>query len=121
MILKINNQALEQEILAREVFEARNFFLRKKNIALHKGLMIPDDLIAEIEEFTERNSLAITKGVDKIAHKCCDRCLKAHILRKAEEFGLDQDSVNFLDSLIKVETGHNGYYLDEDRLIKICK
>jgi len=120
MILKINPYALEQKNIEREVSETRNFFLKKKSIALQKGLLIPDDLIAEIESFVERNSLATLNGINKTWNKCCDRCLKAHIMRKAEEFGLDNGTIKYLESLMKTETGHNGYYLDEDKLIKLC-
>jgi len=50
---------------------------------------------------------------------CCPRCLKAHLIRKAKELGMDVKNVKpFLASLGE-EVGHNGYYMDGEGVHEI--
>jgi len=92
-----------------------------KILGLSKGLIIPDDLIAEMESYTSRNSFK--KIFREIAldmpHGCCPRCLKAHMIKTAEKIGLQSESIRFLSYFTKGEAGHYGYYLDGNELIKI--
>lgn len=121
MTLNINPQALELQTkkIEREVFNT-SFFLKKKISVIKRGILIPDDLIAEIESFRERNTLATLKGEnEKVVHKCCQQCLKAHIISKSKEIGLDDNSISYLDNIMGCETGHSGYYLDNNNLKKL--
>jgi len=81
--------------------------------ALGDNMIIPDDLIAKAEGFMMRNMKEETK------YMFCARCLKAHMLKEAENIGLTKREKSFLSSLIEGEIGHNGYYLDGDELKKI--
>src|SRR3989344_1864721 len=84
--------------------------------------LIPDSFMLELDKFVIRNTIAEVKvssdGKKKINH-CCGRCLKAHAIKLANEFGLGSDSFNLIYNVFKEEKGHNGYYLDGDKLIKI--
>ncbi|HLF53918.1 MAG TPA: hypothetical protein VI544_01950 [Candidatus Nanoarchaeia archaeon] len=75
----------------------------------------PTSLKNELINFTRRNSL-ISFPKQKVV--VCDRCLKAHALKKAQEFNLEKD---ILDSILKMqeESGHHGYYMDKKRIIEI--
>ena len=112
MILKNSSQALETTSLAEA--SLIDFLLKRKILGLQSGRMIPDKLISELENFIDRNLLINDKK-----GSFCPRCLKAYASNKANELGLDSNSVKFLGTLFKGDIGHNGYYLDEGDLIKI--
>ncbi len=79
-------------------------------------------ILKEAETFRERNSIAVlghTLSGRKPIHKCCPNCLKAHLIKKAEELNLDRDLREVLFSMVEYETGHYGYYLDDGKLIKV--
>jgi len=78
---------------------------------------IPDNLARELENFAKRNSIFSTKVDDKLVHHCCPSCLKAHALKKSEELNLDCKEA--IEEMFECETGHLGYYLDEEEIIKI--
>ncbi len=118
MIHKIQNQAIESSyeqhsqtdlILKKEVCS----LVKHKMAGLNKGMLIPDDLIAEAERFMDRN---VISDADL---QCCPQCLKAHVIKKATEFGLSTKEIEFLNEMFNSEIGHNGYYLDADKLIKL--
>lgn len=69
-------------------------------------------LLKEIDLFRRRNVLA----KDKSRGYCCPDCLKAHLLRKAFESGLNKEFIQNLSNSIKGEAGHKGYYIDEGEL-----
>ncbi|MEK6910675.1 MAG: hypothetical protein AABW82_02775 [Nanoarchaeota archaeon] len=88
---------------------------------LKKGHIFPDTLISEMENYAERNILIDDSVMNEASpmHKCCPNCLKAHTLVKASELGVEEETIESLSSSFKGEIGHNGYYLDEDELIKL--
>ena len=86
--------------------------LTHKVSGIKKNMLIPDDLIVELEDFAERNSIVNSPSVT-----CC-RCLKAHALKQAEKETLSKSTKDFLMQIFDCEEGHNGYYLDGGRLIK---
>ena len=43
----------------------------------------------------------------------CQRCLKAHLMNKAQKIGLTGEVLAYLDIQIPGMIGHEGYYLDE--------
>lgn len=125
MILKTYQQALEniRKITEINSLDFRGVMLSSKSEALPYGVMLPDNLIAEMESFTERNSIvSIEAQVGKSRaelNRCCPRCLKAHALKTGKEIGLDKLSLSFISGLFECELGHEGYYLDGDSLVKI--
>ena len=80
-----------------------------------KSLGIPRRILLEINEFKQRN--LIIKYREK--NICCERCLKAHALKKVGEFGLEDEVRGILNWKFRCHIGHGGYYLDEERLVKI--
>lgn len=90
----------------------KTLFSHKLN-GIKKDIIIPDELIFEIEDFSLRNSLVNSPSIT-----CC-RCLKAHALKQAKEKGLSKSAVEFLGEVFDCTEGHNGYYLDKGRLVKI--
>ncbi len=106
MILKNNYQAIEPMSLIVRAEETK--------------LILPSALIEEIEDFAERNSLAVvghTLHDRRPLHRCCPACLKAHILKVSEELNLNRKLVFQLSRTLPSPIGHNGYYIDEDKLI----
>ncbi|MEK6927206.1 MAG: hypothetical protein AABX11_02135 [Nanoarchaeota archaeon] len=92
------------------------FMLRNKAQALLNRILIPDTLISELDEFTKRNN--VSQSQEEL-HSSCPNCLKAHAIKTAIDIGLDADAIIFLQNLLDGKTGHEGYYLDGDELIKI--
>jgi len=121
MILKLKQSQHALEISSK-ILEGKvpigSLLLKYRDFGLDNGILIPDILIAELEDFAARNAV---NGLhkDKLKMHCCTRCLKAHALRKSDEIGLDRKTKVFLANLFECEEGHNGYYLDKERVIEI--
>ena len=92
------------------------FLLKKKAQGMLDRIFFPDALIADIESFVVRNSNGVS---DEDLHTACPNCLKAYVLSKASEHGLDPRSIAYIREIFEGEVGHEGYYLDEDELVKI--
>jgi len=117
MILKTYQQALETKKIEEKRFpDLRNYLLFHKIRALRKGIIIPDNLIAELEDYSCRNYLP---ELSSKTIKCCSDCLKAHAIVTARELGLDSRAISFLSALLIGNIGHRGYYLDEEELAKV--
>ncbi len=124
MILKKQIQASEtrfdgQTILEYQVDEII-YDLLNRAVA---GLDIPGQLIREIKLFAGRNSLifesySIHSNRDETVKVCCKQCLKAHALQKAKYFDLSNEVLDLIDDVFSCETGHSGYYLDKEELVK---
>lgn len=80
---------------------------------------LPAGLMREALSFAKRNSLGIIKYDKENINNVCPRCLKAHLMKKAEEKDLDKAVVEVLVNLGEYEMGHNGYYMDKEKVIKI--
>lgn len=102
MTLKITSSAFEHSL---SIYESK----------------IPFSLLKEIEKFKKRNCLiaGFNSKIAGIKSVCCEQCLKAHILAKVRDFGLDSPLNETINVLFKCETGHNSYYLDEGRLLRV--
>jgi hypothetical protein len=109
MALKKFNQALEHAI-SREVKLLDNIYV------------ISRTLFSEAVAFRERNGLVVVassvKGKKPI-FQCCPQCLKAHLLKKAEEMDLSKAVREVIREMAEVETGHYGYYVDDGMLVRI--
>ncbi len=125
MRLKNTNFASEYAFSTESQIYPSDFarsLLRHKIEGLARGLIIPDNLIAELEDYSYRNSLnrlVSDEKSRKVIKGCCPQCLKAHMIKKARESGISEQGTQFLSLFMQGEAGHNGYYLDGDALIKI--
>lgn len=97
--------------------------VHKKPIELRGGIIIPLELIKEMDGFVARNVLVdlgentkLNTGGSKCRFRCCNRCLKAFALSKAKDMCLSAETTELLDALFDCETGHDGYYLDAGNL-----
>lgn len=119
MTIKIQKNALENDFdnghnLSSSLIKQQVCILVKYKVkALSKGLIIPDDLIAEAEKFITRNRNK------ELNYQFCPRCLKAHMVKKADEFGLTKEEKRFVESKFIEEAGHQGYYMDEEKIVQI--
>jgi len=103
MVLKKSSQALEHA----------NFVVRE-----NQG-KIPRELMKEIESFVKRNALVeVASSLDgrKPIYHCCPSCLKAHLVKKTNS---NKKIERLLSELLGYETGHHGYYMDGENLVKI--
>jgi hypothetical protein len=80
---------------------------------------VPKRLYGEVKRFVERNKLVQEK--DAIVRKpiVCLKCLQAHIMKKAQEIGVRGEIELVLVKELEYKTGHDGYYMDNQTLIKI--
>lgn len=82
--------------------------------------MIPDAFIEELEDFSRGNSLAFL-GNDEHHHEvhaCCIRCIKAYALQRAREKNFSLSLLHFFDQFFEGEIGHEGYYIDQGKIVK---
>lgn len=86
----------------------RRLLLKRKNELLHKGSIISDNFIADVESFVGRN-LIHNKEV-------CSKCLKGFMISKAHEHELSKAGRELVENFLADETGHMGYYLDENEV-----
>ncbi len=93
--------------------ELAQLLLEQKISAIKKNMLIPDELLWELEEFASRNIAPHTNG------RICCRCLKAYALKKAGDMNMSENIIKFLKTAFTCEAGHNSYYMDNGRLIKI--
>ena len=90
---------------------------------LKKGVIIPDYVLSEIMNYAYRNKLL--EGEYSLSEKevfdyFCPSCLKAHTQKIIEKFELPKETAKALMGLFNCrETGHNGYYLDGNEVIKV--
>jgi hypothetical protein len=80
---------------------------------------MPKQLFGEVMRFIERNKLVQEK--DSIVRKpiVCLKCLQAHIMKKAQEMGVKGKIELMLIEELDYKTGHGGYYMDNEKLVKV--
>jgi len=119
MISKTNFQTLEPPDGGKSIVvqEVDKLIVRMQN-ADREGIFISGKLIDKIKEFVRRNSLNLYDGEKNIL-VCCYSCLRAHIMKTSKELGLSPEIIAYLGDLLTGEIGHNGYYLDSKKIIKI--
>ncbi len=77
---------------------------------------LPKKLKAELDRFTDRNCIvALENSYDAV----CEQCLKAHALSEAKKLSLPQKIIESINKSFSCKTGHNGYYMDQDKIVKI--
>ena len=122
MTLKTNSLALEHPASISGMRIQRQITEILFESVKSKRNVLPDALVEEIEDFTERNSLVIVGyglGDRRPLHRCCQSCLKAHLVKTAKDLKLNKRVINYILSSFSCAMGHNEYYLDEDKLVKI--
>ena len=115
-------QALELDSISADGASLAKMLLSRKVSALRSGIFIPDSLIAEMEQFSVRNSLGNlidAKYLTKKPTEVCPKCLKAHALHHASLLGLPKESQAFIEKVLPGSVGHHGYYMDEDKVVQI--
>ncbi len=50
---------------------------------------------------------------------CCHKCLNAHLVKTWNDMGLDGEGAIKHLKLCEKDIGHEGYYLDEEKLISL--
>lgn len=101
----VYRQQLTASEAPSEGIALRRRLLQHKTKGLRRGILLPDDFIAAVERFAERN----------VVHEkeVCPRCLKAYMLEAGREHELSDDAKELIATLFPEEAGHVGYYLDE--------
>lgn len=131
-----NNQQLHaMEIsfdgIKTQVMTSYGYLLLKEKVRLMKfGIVLPNEMIREIELYILRNGIAGSdyalhemKSYSEVEsddlHKCCPHCLKAYALNKGKEHGMTSFGLLKLSEALPGKIGHEGYYLDVDELVKV--
>lgn len=121
MILKSNSTALEKQTKTLDgnmSIILRQFSSRLESIK-DLGAYSPR-ILDEVKHFIKRNSLVVSKSkkgsVD--VHFCCS-CLKAHIINITKRFNIDENAAKILCAVLHCQSGHGGYYMDSDKVMKI--
>ncbi len=77
---------------------------------------LPSLLKEELNRFADRNCLvALENSYDGV----CLSCLKAHALSEAKKLNLPKNKIESIKASFDGRIGHNGYYMDKDKLIRI--
>ncbi len=84
-----------------------------------KILVVPDEFFDEIEAFAERNTIPLKDSSYEDIETCCLRCFKAHVLKTAEKTDMPELLKEFFAQQFQCETGHHGYYIDNDKMKEI--
>jgi hypothetical protein len=118
MVLQINSKDFEDPDDGEQIVERQiNAIIERLRHSESEGIDIPDELINEISFFSQKNVMDISYNFEGMESKnvkvCCSRCVKAHLIKKANDLGLEGEIIAFLDEQIPGKIGHEGYYLDE--------
>jgi len=93
----------------------RNFELEQEEI----WNMKKQGLFAEMQDFIDRNKIQVELQNRYSIESFCVRCLKAHLLVKAEQAGMEEELISNFLGRWDGEIGHQGYYLDNDEVVRI--
>lgn len=118
MVLQINSKDSENPDDGEQIVERQiNALIGKLRRSESDWIDIPDELVNEVSLFSQRNAMNISYNLEGMKSKnvkvCCCRCVKAHLINKANELSLGGEVIAFLDDQIPGKIGHEGYYLDE--------
>lgn len=122
MIYKRNSVRLDGTISRVERSWLEHMRSRVGKRQFENLFLLSPRLLREMELFTRRNSLVIVAHTLKDMapmHCCCERCLKAHLLKKTKEFALDKGYEKVVERLFECDAGHEGYYLDKNKMFRV--
>lgn len=121
MISKSNSQALEKQ--TKTLDGNMDIILRQFSSRLDsiKDLAAQSPkILGEVKDFIKRNSLVVSKSkkgsVD--VHFCCS-CLKAHLINLSRKLNIDENATKMLCAVLHCQSGHGGYYMDSNELVKL--
>lgn len=107
------NKRKKNSLNLQQLLEA--YFKRK----LPKDFLLPEKFIEEVVDFMERNSVASLNSYSNgkvLLRTCCLKCCKAYALECARRYNLSKKGVEYLESIFKTDSGHEGFYLDKGNL-----
>lgn len=120
MMRKINTTSGVIYDKIRNILRKGRVYINSQKDRLIRRMSLPDEFLRDLEDFEKRNSLVEPKAAH--THQegvCCIRCLKAYALDRAKKMHLDCSSVAPLFVLMGGETGHNGYYEDNGKIVAL--
>ena len=82
---------------------------------------LPEFLVKEMLLFSGRNSIIKINECASCGEEiniACPQCMKAHLLKATRESGKNEIA-ELITEFFNYEAGHEGYYLDENRDVKI--
>jgi len=85
----------------------------------HATKKISGDIISLLHSLLEKEA-KIFKEKNKVysTNECCPQCLKAHLIKKAQELSLDEE-IDKIHIILNCQIGHDGYYINEEKLMRI--
>ncbi|MAG38292.1 hypothetical protein CMI45_02815 [Candidatus Pacearchaeota archaeon] len=124
MVLKNNLQQTSETLYERETIVEHEVEEMIYEILEKSDWSVSGKLIDEIKKYANKNSFvfdsySIHDNEDVTVKVCCIKCLKAHALAKAKELELNSDLIRVLEEVFNCDTGHNGYYLNREKAIKV--
>jgi hypothetical protein len=72
---------------------------------------LPLFLREEKEKFLGRNKIS--------GDRCCPWCLKAYLIERAKEKGMEDWAISMINQKLPGRSGHNGYYEDGGEIVKL--
>ncbi len=72
--------------------------------------------VEELPPFLEEEKNMFIKRNKISGNKCCPWCLKAHLLKKADELGMEEWAIALIHQKFPGKAGHRGHYLDEEKV-----
>lgn len=93
---------------------------RKKQLIQALFSLMPEAFLEELNKFVLNNTLTESytlKGHQELHY--CEQCFKAHAFKVSEDFDLDKRFLSYLDVVFPGEVGHDGYYINQEQLVKI--
>ncbi|MBX4196491.1 hypothetical protein KW805_02805 [Candidatus Pacearchaeota archaeon] len=80
--------------------------------------LLPKEYLRKLREFVRRNAISSPLSVHGDT-AVCEQCLKAYAITLSREMRLGERAVDYVIALFPGKTGHDGYYLDHEDLVKI--
>lgn len=117
---------LQQQENEEKIQEITTVQLKKMLISYHVALraeehVLPSWFAARLETFAQKNALASAYSPMRaeVISCCCRQCLKANALALARNAALSPAALALLSRLFNCKTGHDGYYLNQGKLIPV--
>ncbi len=105
-----------QGIQAFEIYRRLSYLRRN----WHGGsVFLPHEVIDEALAFCARNTIVHAEMNGKENYICCQPCLKAHVMKKARQMRTSKHLIMLFESLFPCQTGHEGYYMDQEKLQEV--
>ncbi len=115
MVIKNTTSDSERTILVAG--ESVSHLLPLLSQSHSKKKALPEGLMRELDMFLERNALGVEtlENGSKKKH-CCLQCMKAHALVVVKVMEMGESVEEEIERVFGCETGHEGYYMDEEEI-----